>query len=302
MIRPSFLQAGDRVGVLAMASKVSYPSLAEGLRILREDWGLEVVEGQTLYSQYNQFAGTDEERRQDLQLMLDDSSIKAIFSARGGYGSSKIIDTLRFQKFKKSPKWLVGFSDITAIHCHLHRLGYESLHATMPKLFGQEGAESALESLRKALWGEPLAYAVPAHPYNRTGKAAATIVGGNLCLLAHLLGSRSEIDTRGKILFIEDVEEYNYNLDRMMVQLKRARKLDQLAGIVVGQFTDLKDNESASFGKNHFEIISEYVQEFDYPIAFDFPVGHVPDNRAMVVGRHALLEVTPENTRLCFDS
>ncbi|AYQ32639.1 LD-carboxypeptidase [Runella sp. SP2] len=302
MIRPSFLRAGDRVGVLAMASKVSYPSLEEGLRILREDWGLEVVEGQTLYSHYNQFAGTDEERRQDLQQMLDDSSIKAIFSARGGYGSSKIIDTLRFQKFKKSPKWLVGFSDITAVHCHLHRLGFESLHATMPKLFGQEDAENALESLHKALWGEPLTYVVPAHPYNRNGNAAATVVGGNLCLLAHLLGSRSEIDTRGKILFIEDVEEYYYNLDRMMVQLKRARKLDQLAGIVVGQFTDLKDNESASFGKNHFEIISDYVQEFDYPVAFDFPVGHVPDNRAMVVGRKALLEVTSENTRLCFDS
>ena len=302
MIRPSFLQAGDRVGVVAMASKVSYPSLEEGLRILREDWELDVVEGHTLYSHYNQFAGTDEQRRQDLQHMLDDPSIKAIFSARGGYGSSKIIDTLRFQKFKKSPKWLVGFSDITAVHCHLHRLGFESLHATMPKLFGQEGAENALESLRKALWGEPLMYDVPAHPYNRNGNAAATVVGGNLCLLAHLLGSRSEIDTRGKILFIEDVEEYYYNLDRMMVQLKRARKLDQLAGIVVGQFTDLKDNESASFGKNHFEIISDYVQEFDYPVAFDFPVGHVADNRAMVVGRHALLEVTSENTRLCFDS
>lgn len=302
MIRPSFLQAGDRVGVLAMASKVSYPSLEEGLRILREDWELEVVEGHTLYAHYNQFGGTDEERRQDLQQMLDDPSVKAIFSARGGYGSSKIIDTLRFQKFKKSPKWLVGFSDITAVHCHLHRLGFESLHATMPKLFGQEGAENALESLRKALWGEPLMYDVPAHSYNRNGKAAAAVVGGNLCLLAHLLGSRSEIDTRGKILFIEDVEEYYYNLDRMMVQLKRARKLDQLAGIVVGQFTDLKDNESASFGKNHFEIISDYVQEFDYPVAFDFPVGHVADNRAMVVGRHALLEVTSENTRLCFNS
>jgi len=302
VIKPSFLKSGDRVGVVAMASHVSYPSMEEGLRILREDWGLEVVEGQTLHAKYNQFAGTDEERRQDLQTMLDDEGLKAIFSARGGYGSSKIIDKLRFQRFKKAPKWLVGFSDITAVHCHVHRLGVESLHATMPKLFGNAGGENALESLRKALWGEQLDYAMPANDFNRFGKVHAPVVGGNLCLITHLIGSRSELDTRGKILFIEDVEEYYYNLDRMMVQLKRARKLDHLAGLVVGQFTDLKDNESSSFGKNHLEIIKEYIEEYDYPVCFDFPVGHVLDNRAMVVGRSAILEVSPENTRLCFDS
>ncbi len=301
MIKPAFLKAGDRVGVVAMASKVSYPSLVEGLRILREDWGLEVVEGQTLHANYNQFAGTDEERRDDLQQMLDDPSIKAVFSARGGYGSSKIIDKLRFQKFKKIPKWLIGFSDITAIHCHLHGLGCESLHATMPKLFGDKGAGNALESLRKALWGESLEYIVPTHEFNRQGKTEAVVVGGNLCLIAHLIGSRSDLDTKGKILFIEDVEEYYYNLDRMMVQLKRARKLDYLAGLVVGQFTDMKDNESSSFGKNHFEIINDYIQDYHYPVCFDFPVGHAPDNRAMIVGRRATLVVGPENTRFSFD-
>jgi muramoyltetrapeptide carboxypeptidase len=298
--KPSFLQKGDRVGVLAMASQVSYPSLEEGLRILREDWQLEVIEGDTLHQRYNQFAGTDEERQKDFQKMLDDSTIKVIFSARGGYGSSKIIDGLSFRKFRKYPKWIVGFSDITAVHCHLHRLGFESLHATMPKLFGNKGAENALDTLKKALWGEELSYDIATHPFNRIGKTQGEIVGGNLCLLAHLIGSKSELDTRNKILFIEDVEEYYYNLDRMMVQLKRARKLDHLAGLIVGQFTDLKDNETSSFGKNHFEIINDYVAEYAYPVCYDFPVGHVSDNRAMIVGRQALLQVNAENTQLQF--
>ena len=302
MIKPPFLHAGDRVGVLAMASQVSYPALQEGLRILREDWQLKVIEGHTLHTSYNQFAGTDEERQRDLQQMLDDSSLKAIFSARGGYGSSRIIDGLHFRKFRKHPKWIVGFSDITAIHCHLERMGFESLHATMPKLFGQEGAGNALETLKKVLWGDDLSYQIPAHSFNRLGTSQGAIVGGNLCLLAHLIGSRSETDTRHKILFIEDVEEYYYNLDRMMVQLKRAGKLAQLAGLVVGQFTDLKDNETSSFGKNHYEIIAEHVSAYNYPVCFDFPVGHTADNRAMIVGRMAQFSVTSKNVQLHFES
>lgn len=170
----------------------------------------------------------------------------------------------------------------------------------MPKLFGQEGASNALETLRKALWGEPLQYEVVAHPFNRTGTATGQVVGGNLCLLAHLIGSLSELDTRGKLLFIEDIEETYYNLDRMMVQLKRARKFDHLAGLVVGQFTDMKDNDTIKFGKNANEIIADFVAEYDYPVCFDFPVGHVPDNRAMVVGREAHLSVKSESTRLIF--
>lgn len=300
MIRPSFLQTGDRVGVLAMASQVSYPALEEGLRILREDWQLEVVEGATLHTRYHQFAGTDEDRRQDLQKMLDDSTLKAIFSARGGYGSSRLIDGLSFRKFRKFPKWIVGFSDITAVHCHLQRLGFESLHATMPKLFGQEGTENAMETLKKALWGSDLLYEVATHPSNRIGSSQGLVVGGNLCLLAHLIGSRSDLDTRSKILFIEDVEEYYYNLDRMMVQLKRAGKLSHLAGLVVGQFTDLKDNENSSFGKNHYEIIAEHVASYNYPVCFDFPVGHVSDNRAMIVGREAQFSISSENVQLHF--
>ncbi|WP_428664193.1 S66 peptidase family protein [Runella sp.] len=300
MIRPPYLRAGDRVGVVALASQVSYDALYEGLRILREDWQLEVVEGETLRTSYHQFAGTDDQRRTDFQRMLDDPSIKAVFSARGGYGSSKIIDKLNFRKFRKHPKWVIGFSDITALHCHLCRLGFESLHATMPKLFGQEGAFNALDTLRKALWGESLQYEIKTHSFNRLGTVTGRVVGGNLCLLAHLSGSRSELDTRGKLLFIEDVEETYYNLDRMMVQLKRARKLDKLAGLIVGQFTDMKDNDTINFGKNANEIIAEYAAEYDYPVCFDFPVGHVADNRAMIVGQEAQLTITPESTRLTF--
>lgn len=300
MIRPPYLRAGDRVGVLALASQVSYDALYEGLRVLREDWQLQVVEGATLHTGYHQFSGTDDERRSDFQRMLDDPGMKAIFSARGGYGSSKIIDGLNFSHFKKAPKWVVGFSDITALHCHLHRIGVESLHATMPKLFGQEGGGQAVETLRKALWGEPLRYETAAHPLNRTGTASGQVAGGNICLLAHLLGSRSALDTRGKLLFIEDVEETYYNLDRMMVQLKRARKLDRLAGLIVGQISDMKDNETIKFGKTAYEIIAEYAAHYGYPVCYNFPVGHVADNRAMIVGRQAQLSVTPEMAELRF--
>ena len=294
------MRAGDRVGVLALASQVSYDALGEGLRVLREDWGLEVTEGETLHTQYHQFAGTDEQRRRDCQRMLDDPTLKAIFSARGGYGSSRMMDDLSFRKFRHHPKWLVGFSDITAFHCHLHRLGFESLHATMPKLFGHEGAFNAVNTLRQALWGERMQYEIQPHELNRPGVAVGPVVGGNLCLLAHLIGSRSDLDTKGKLLFIEDVEEYYYNLDRMMVQLKRARKLNRLSGLIVGQFTDMKDNETIGFGKNALEIIAEFAAEYDYPVCFDFPVGHVNDNRAMIVGREARLLITPENVRLDF--
>lgn len=302
MTKAPFLQSGDRVGVLALASSVSYASLTEGLRILREDWQLEVVEGETLQKQYHQFAGTDEERQKDFQRMLDDVSIKAIFSARGGYGTSKIIDGLNFRRFRQFPKWIVGFSDVTAVHSHLHRMGFESLHATMPKLFGREGTETALDTLKKALWGEVLQYEVMPNPYNRLGTDSGQVVGGNLCLLAHLIGSKSDMDTRHKILFIEDVDEYYYNLDRMLVQLKRAGKLNQLTGLVVGQFTDLKDNEIAPFGKTHYEIIAEHVAAYHYPVCYDFPVGHVNDNRAMIVGREATLAVESKRVKLQFAS
>ena len=223
--------------------------------------------------------------------MLDDPTIRAIFSARGGYGSSRFIDQVNFRKFQKSPKWIVGFSDITVVHGRIERLGYESLHATMPKLFGNEGGGESVETLRKVLFGEPLNYQIPPYPFNRLGRASGVLTGGNLCLLAHAIGSRSEVDTRGKILFVEDVHEPYYNIDRLMVQLKRANKLKPLAGLIVGQFSDSYQNPNAPFGKTEYEIIAEHVAEYDFPVCYDFPVGHTADNWAMPVGRKASLSV-----------
>ncbi len=295
---PPFLKANDRVGVLAMASKVVYDDILPAISILKNDWQLEVIEGKTLRGQYHQFAGTDQERLEDLQMMLDDPSIKAIFSARGGYGSSRLLDKLAFKKFKKYPKWVVGFSDITALHCHLHQLGFQSVHSIVPKQFAKIGYETALESLKNILFGGEINYEIPSNPLNRNGQAEGQLVGGNLCLLTHLLGSRSELDTRHKIFFIEDVGEPLYNIDRMMVQLKRANKLKNLAGLVIGQFTELRDNENTPFGKSVYEIIAEHIVDYDYPVCFDFPIGHDEKNNAVRIGETVKLVVGTHNSQL----
>ncbi|MBO9612198.1 MAG: LD-carboxypeptidase [Dyadobacter sp.] len=297
---PAFLKPGDRVGVLAPASIVKYEDVVPGIRLFTEQWGLEVVEGKTLRTSFNQFSASDEDRLADMQRMLDDPSVKAIIAARGGYGCSRIVDNLNFDNFLKNPKWIVGFSDLTAFLARTFQLGYASIHAPMAKTITCAGAEVAAESLRQMLFGELPGYEVPVHRLNRTGQATAQVVGGNLCLLAHMIGSETETDTDGKILFIEDINEYLYNLDRMMIQLKRSGKLDKLAGLVVGQFTDMKDNNSPTFGKDSYEIIAEHVAEFDYPTCYDFPVGHVGDNRAMGVGMRAAFKVSEQAVELRF--
>ncbi|WP_246439849.1 S66 peptidase family protein [Rhabdobacter roseus] len=297
---PSFLQPGDTVGVLAPASRLDYEEVLPGLRVLREQWQLQVQEGTTLRLAHHQFAGTDEERFQDLQAMLDDPSIKAILAARGGYGCSRLLDRLDFTEFRKNPKWVVGFSDLTALMAHLHGMGFASLHASMVKLFTKAGGELALESLRKMLFGEQVAYEVSTHPFNRLGSAEAELVGGNLCLLAHLVGSASDLDTAGKVLFLEDVGEYYYNLDRMLIQLQRAGKLRYLAGLVVGQFTEMRDNRDPTFGQDAYEIIQQHVSAYSYPVCYNFPVGHVADNRALGVGMPVQLKVGESNVTLSF--
>lgn len=297
---PAFLKPGDRVGVLAPASIVKYDDIVPGIKLFREQWGLEVVEGKTLHTSYNQFSASDADRLADVQEMLDDPSIKAIIAARGGYGCSRIVDRLDFGQFLQNPKWIVGFSDLTAFLSRTYQLGFASIHAPMAKSITSSGSEIAAESLRQMLFGELPEYSVPGHSLNRTGEVSAQVVGGNLCLLAHLIGSETEIDTDGKILFIEDINEYLYNLDRMMIQLKRSGKLSNLAGLIVGQFTDMKDNSSPTFGKDSNEIIAEHVAKFGYPVCFDFPVGHVGDNRAMGVGMQAALNVTGDGVHLKF--
>ncbi|WP_031526844.1 S66 peptidase family protein [Dyadobacter crusticola] len=297
---PPFLQPGDRIGIVAPASVIRYDDILGGIDIFTNKWGLKVTEGETLKTAFNQFSASDEIRRNDLQRMLDDPGINAIIAARGGYGCSRIVDGLNFDRFLQHPKWIVGFSDLTVLLSQVYQLGYASLHAPMAKSITTYGSEKAEESLRQFLFGELPEYSVDAYHLNKTGKVTAPVVGGNLCILNHLIGTKTEIDFTGKILFIEDINEYLYNLDRMVIQMKRAGKLEGLAGLVVGQFTDMKDNSAPTFGKDANEIIHEHIAEYNYPVCFNFPVGHVGDNRAMGVGMPAQLNVTSETARLQF--
>jgi muramoyltetrapeptide carboxypeptidase len=230
--------------------------------------------------------------------MLDDQSIKAVLFARGGYGTVRIIDDLDWRKFLKKPKWLCGFSDITVIHSHLLTV-YDapSVHSIMAINFAT-ATPGSMESLRKVLFGEMLSYEIPPHDFNRAGNAKGILCGGNLSILYSLAGSVSDIDTNGKILFIEDIDEHLYHLDRMMMAAKRAGKLENLSGLVVGHFTDMKNKDDANpFGKSAYEIIAGHVSEFDYPVCFGFPSGHEPDNRAVVTGEQWILEAG-ENVKL----
>lgn len=291
---PPYLSKGDTIGIVCPAGYMPAEKLAECVRVLTEEWGYQVKLGQTVGGDSaTYFSGTDEERLADLQAMLDDPDIKAILCGRGGYGTSRIIDQLSFKAFVEQPKWIIGFSDITVLHCHIYRNYYiSSLHAPMGSAFNDAGyINRYVQSLRQALEGQWARYVIDPHEMNRTGEAIGELVGGNLALLAHLTGSDSEIKTKGRILFIEDVGEYLYNIDRMWVQLKRAGKLDKLAGLIVGGFTDMKDTERP-FGKEVYEIIMDAVKEYDYPVCFNFPVSHGKENLALKIGAGYKLKVT----------
>ncbi len=288
---PAYLKKGDKIAIVAPARKISNSEICYAIKTF-ENWGLEVVLAENLFKSNNQFAGTDEERISDFQQMLDDPTVKAIIAARGGYGSVRIIDKLDFSKFIKNPKWIIGFSDITVFHSHFHtNFGIETLHALMPINFiDDEKSNVSAESLRKALFGEKISYSLNSSKYNRKGVATGVLCGGNLSMLYSLNGSQSEINTEGKILFIEDVDEYLYHIDRMMINLKRSGKLNKLAGLIVGSMNDMNDNKIA-FGKTVNEIISDVVAEYNYPVCFDFPAGHLKENYALILGREATLEV-----------
>lgn len=287
LIQAPYLKKGDKIAILAPARKISKEEIEPAIAILKS-WGLQVVLGKNLFKADHQFSGTDEQRAADLQVMLDDTSIKAIISARGGYGTLRIIDKINFSKFKKHPKWVIGYSDITVLHSHIHTIGIETIHATMPINFTKN--KEATETLRKVLFGEKTSYEMNAHPLNRKGEATAELVGGNLSLLYALTGSTSDIDTKGKILFIEDLDEYLYHIDRMMLNLKRSGKLKHLKGLIVGGMTEMKDN-AIPFGKTAEEIILDAVKEYKYPVCFNFPAGHVDRNLALVLGRKVKLSV-----------
>jgi muramoyltetrapeptide carboxypeptidase len=282
---PPYLKKGDTIGIVAPAGFMPIEKMQTCIETL-DAWGYTVEMGATTHSEsQNYFAGTDEERLDDLQRMMDDKNIKAILCARGGYGVSRIIDRLNFKQLAKNPKWIIGFSDITILHSHLNcNYRIASLHAPMAAAFNEGEFNSPyIESIKKALEGEPAKYGCSPDPLNREGAVKGELVGGNLALLAHLIGTASDIKTKNKILFLEDVGEYLYNVDRLLVQLKRAGKLDKLAGLVVGGFTDSKDTERP-YGKMVYEIIYEQVREYDYPVCYGFPVSHGKENYALKVG------------------
>lgn len=287
---PPSLQPGDTIGICATARKITRDEIAPAVSHLQH-LGLKVAFGKNLFHAEHQFSGTDAERTSDLQEFLDDPQIKAVISARGGYGTMRIIDQLDFSGFKKSPKWIIGYSDITVLHSHIHtNCGIATLHATMPINFLKD--EFSTETLRMALFGEKLIYQSKNETgtANRNGSAEAQLIGGNLSLLYALQGSASDIYTNGKILFIEDLDEYLYHIDRMILSLKRAGKLSGLKGLIVGGMNDMKDN-LVPFGKNAEQIIAEHVAEFDYPVLFGFPAGHDAKNLALPLGKTVRLEV-----------
>lgn len=298
VIIPPYLQPGDTIGMLCPAGFMPYEKAQTAVAILQE-WRYKVRTGATLGSQLNYFSGTDIQRLHDLQQMMDDDSVKAIFCARGGYGVGRIIEKLSFKKIKKSPKWIIGFSDITVMHSHLYaNYKIASLHAPMASAFNDGGYNNEfVQSLRRTLSGEKINYRCGPHPFNKTGRASGRLVGGNLTLLAHLVGTSSDLNTKGKILFIEDVGEYIYNIDRMLYQLKRSGKLRGIAGLIVGGFTELKDTE-IPFGQSAGEVIRDIVKEYDYPVCFNFPVSHGAENYALKIGVKYLFNTDDKLTTL----
>lgn len=281
---PPYLQKGDTIAIAATARKVSLAEMQPAISVF-EGWGLNVLLHPQLLEADNQFAGSDDTRAKVFQELLDNPMVNAIICARGGYGTVRIIDKINFTHFKKNPKWIIGYSDITVLHSHLFaHTGVSTLHATMPINMQAHNANAqTIESLRKTLFGETISYTFSAHPLNKTGEAVGKLIGGNLSVLYSLLGSASDIDTRNCILFLEDLDEYLYHIDRMMMNLKRTGKLKNLAGLVVGDMSDMKDN-AIPFGKTALQIISEHTAEYNYPLVYGFGAGHESLNQAMVFG------------------
>ena len=295
MIIPEKLNVGDRIGIISTARKITIEELNPAI-IMLESWGLKVILGINLFKEDNQFSGTVEQRTADLQSMIDDNSIKAIFCARGGYGTVQIIDSIDFTNLKKNSKWIIGYSDVTVLHSHLNNLDIASVHATMPINFESNTKES-LSSLKNSLFGNLNNIECKAHPLNRFGKISGDIVGGNLSIIYSLLGSQSDIYTSGKILFIEDLDEYLYHIDRMMMNLKRNGILGKLKGLIVGGMSEMNDN-SIPFGKTAEQIILEHTKNYDFPICFGFPAGHLSDNRCVRLGTNSELEINRNNVIL----
>ncbi|MBN8834618.1 MAG: LD-carboxypeptidase [Niastella sp. SCN 39-18] len=296
---PPYLQKDDIIGITCPAGYMAYEKARVCIETLQR-WGFQVMVGKTLGSESTHyFSGTDEERRDEMQAMINDPSIKAILCGRGGYGASRIIDQINFKKLEKNPKWIIGFSDITVFHTHLFsKMGIASLHAPMAAAFNDDGYKNEyILSLKKALTGKKNKYTCNPHPFNNTGKATGKLIGGNLTLLANMIGTPSDYNTANCILFIEDIGEYLYSSDRLLLQLKRSGKFKKIKGLVLGGFTDTKDTDRP-FGKSMDEILQEYTLALQVPVCFHFPVSHNKENVALKIGLNYTLQVTKNKVTL----
>jgi muramoyltetrapeptide carboxypeptidase len=292
MIIPRPVKEGDKIGIISTGNCISKKDVKDAVKII-EGWGLIPVIGKTIGLRHGCFAGKDEDRLQDFQLMLDDESITAIIQAAGGYGSVRIIDAVDFKKFKKSPKWIAGYSDTTYIHWHLQgNLNTCSIHSTMPIDIKQEGViKKSWNSLKTALFGERIFHKIKSEKLNRPGEGEGILVGGNLSIICNLSGSNSDIDLDGKILFIEEVNQHHFQLDGYMMALIKTSRVQKLKGLIVGQLTRIKEDKPA-FGMTAQEIILNSVKDFDFPVCFNYPAGHQGLHLALPLGKKIKLSVT----------
>ncbi|MFY0602486.1 MAG: LD-carboxypeptidase [Flavobacteriaceae bacterium] len=300
---PPYLKKGDTIAIVASAGILkNKKEVIEKAKKTAESWGLHVVVGSNVFNQNNHFAGTDIERASDFQKVLDDSSVKAIWCARGGYGSVRILDRLDFTKFLEHPKWVIGYSDITALHNQIHNLGVATIHGMMGSSFqfDEEEIKESVLTLKKALFGELKNYTLPSSKYNKKGNAKGQLVGGNLTLLMTMLGSESSINTKDKILFIEEIGEYKYHIDRMLQSLKRAGYFNHCKGLIVGDMSNIKKN-TTQWGSSIEQLILDVVSEYNFPVLFDFPAGHETDNRALVLGRKIEMQITDKTAKIIFE-
>lgn len=289
--KPNYLKKGDTIMIVAPAGFINdFTEIEPGIA-LAKSWGLEVIVGDNVLKKHNHFAGSDEQRLSDIQCALNNKDIKAIWCSRGGYGTVRIIDQIDFTAFEQHPKWVVGFSDITTLHATIHNLGIATIHATMPGGI-KKASEKAKQTLHKALFGDNFDLEILSNPFNKMGTARGILIGGNLSIINAMIGSFSEINMFGKIVFIEDVGEDLYRVDRMMYTLKRSGALKNLKGLIVGDF-DSKREKNTLFGGTHREIILNAVRDYNFPVLFDFPAGHISDNYAMIFGTEINIDVHP---------
>lgn len=302
LIQPPYLKAGDTVAILAPSGilKEKEGEVQKAIELLKS-WDLVAIVGDHVFNQANHFAGTDDERCEDFQKAMDDPKISAIWCARGGYGAVRILDKLNFTKFKQHPKWLIGYSDITALHNQFHNEGFETIHAMMCTSLSDEmpEIEETIETFKKTIFGNQLTYTLEGTDYNRVGQVTAPLVGGNLTMLHTMLGSKTSIDTSGAILFIEEIGEYKYHIDRMLQSLKRAGYFDNCKGVIVGDMSKLRVNTTL-WGTSIEQLVLDALSDYDFPIAFNMHAGHEKDNRAMILGRTVELNVGKDQSTLVF--